>query len=53
VKLEELGEMQPQLDHLRIVPVPRFHEVGPTGADALPDAGGVFEVTPFNDSTFR
>ncbi len=28
-------------------------EVGPTGADAMPDAGGVWDTTDFDDSTFR
>jgi hypothetical protein len=28
-------------------------EPGPTGADRLPDAGGLWEVTDFDESTFR
>jgi hypothetical protein len=53
VTLEPFAEVQGQADNLRRVPAPRFREVGPTGADAMPDAGGVFAVTGFNDSTFR
>lgn len=53
VKLEMFGEIQAQGDFLRILGAPTFHEVGPTGADAMPDAGGIFEVTGYNDSTFR
>ena len=53
VSLEAFGEIQPQGDHLRILSAPVFREVGPTGADSFPDAGGLFEVTGFNDSTFR
>jgi hypothetical protein len=34
--------------------VPRtVRERGPTGADRLPDAGGLFEVTSYDDSTYR
>jgi hypothetical protein len=34
--------------------LPRFvRERGPTGADRMPDAGGLFEVTSYGDSTYR
>jgi hypothetical protein len=53
VTLEPFREVQGQGDHFRPMPVPRFAEVGPTGADRMPDAGGVFEVTDFDGSNFR
>lgn len=47
------SEVQRLGDHLLgRQPIVR-REIGPTGADALPDAGGVFGVTPFEDSTYR
>lgn len=53
VSLSEFSEQQGQLDRLvAVMPIVR-REVGPTGADRLPDAGGVFEVTKFEGSTFR
>src|SRR5690606_29303848 len=53
VSLTQLGEVQGQMDRLTgVMPLVR-REIGPTGADRLPDAGGVFEVTRFEDSTFR
>lgn len=46
-------DVQRQQDRLRLV-LPRTHrEVGPTGADRLLDAGGLFDVTPFEGSTYR
>jgi hypothetical protein len=53
VVLGELRETQGQMDRLaaRLPLVQR--EVGPTGADRLPDAGGVLEVTTFDDSTYH
>lgn len=47
------GEVQRQLDLLTAVLPMTHREIGPMGADRLPDAGGLFEVTDFNDSTFR
>jgi hypothetical protein len=53
VTLRPFTEAQPHLDFVTAM-MPRVHrEGGPTGADRLPDAGGVFEVTPFDDSTYR
>lgn len=47
------SESQAQRDYLTTV-LPIVHrEVGPTGADSLPDSGGVFGVTEFNGSTFE
>lgn len=53
VILQPFQEVQPQQDYLKTVLPLHFNEVGAMGADRLPDAGGVFDVTPFNQSTFR
>jgi hypothetical protein len=53
VELSPLREAQGQQDALVAVMPLRFREAGATGADALPDAGGLFGVTHFQDSTFR
>ena len=53
VVMEPFREIQSQGDHVDVIAPLRVAEVGPTGADRMPDAGGVFEVTDFNDSTFR
>jgi hypothetical protein len=51
--LHDLRETQRTGDALvAIQPIVR-REIGPTGADAMPDAGGVFGVTGFDDSTYR
>lgn len=53
VRLAAAAEIQGQMDRLTAV-LPQTHrEAGATGADRLPEAGGVFEVTEFDDSTFR
>jgi hypothetical protein len=53
VTLHGFEEVQRQAEYLvGRQPIVR-REIGPTGADALPDAGGVLGVTPFDDSTFR
>jgi hypothetical protein len=53
VALRDFRETQRTGDALvAIQPIVR-RELGPTGADALPDAGGVFGVTGFDDSTYR
>ena len=53
VVLRDFREVQRTGDALvAIQPIVR-REIGPTGADALPDAGGVFGVTGFDDSTYR
>ncbi len=53
VTLQPFRDIQGQMDRLTQVLPLVFREVGPTGADQLPDAGGIFEITSFNDSTFR
>lgn len=53
VTLHAFEEVQRQAEYLvGRQPIVR-REIGPTGADALPEAGGVLGVTPFDDSTFR
>jgi len=53
VTLRAFEEVQRQAEHLVArAPLVR-REVGPTGADAVPDAGGAFGVTSFDDSTYR
>ncbi len=53
VQLVPFANVQTQSERLTGVLPIRVREVGPTGADRLPDSGGVFEVTPFDSSTFR
>ena len=53
VRLMPFADAQRQRDALRLVMPFIVRERGPSGADRLPDAGGVFEVTTFNDSTWR
>jgi hypothetical protein len=53
VELLPLREAQPQQEALVAVMPLRLHEAGVMGADALPDAGGLYGVTHFEDSTFR
>lgn len=53
VALQPLIESQPQMDFLRAVLPLTHREIGPTGADRLPDAGGIFEVTSYEESTYR
>jgi len=53
VQLNPRGETAYQLDRLKAVLPMRVEENGPVGADRVTDAGGLFEVTGFNDSTFR
>lgn len=51
VHMNPFTETQRQLDLLAL-PL-AIREIAPTGADLVPDAGGVFEVTRYDDSTFR
>jgi len=53
VELRAFHEEQRQREFLRMVLPLVVRENGPVGADRLPDAGGVFEVTTFEGSTFR
>jgi hypothetical protein len=47
------SEIQGQADYLTTV-LPLFlKEHGSTGADSMPETGGLFDVTGFSDSTFR
>jgi hypothetical protein len=46
-------EVQGQVDYLTTVLPLTIKEVGSTGADRVPDAGGLFDVTGYTDSTFR
>ena len=53
-ELAPFRETQPQSEYLTGVdPALVIREGGPSGADALPESGGLFDVTPFEDSTFR
>ncbi len=53
VELMPFHEMQSQRDFIKEVLPKTIRQIGPTGADRRPDAGGLFEITTFNDSTFR
>jgi hypothetical protein len=53
VRLRPFASAQRQRDRLTAVLPLRHREVGPTGGDHLPDAGGVFGITNFEDATFR
>jgi hypothetical protein len=53
LRLKPCEEIQGQFDRVvAVLPIVQ-REGGATGADALPDAGGLFEVTGFEKSTFR
>jgi hypothetical protein len=47
------SEMQGQEDYLTTVLPLTIKESGSTGADSMPEAGGLFDVTGYSDSTFR
>ncbi len=53
VTLEPLLERQPLGDFLTAAMPVVVREVGPTGADDLPDSGGLFSVSGFENSTFE
>ncbi|HSD78381.1 MAG TPA: hypothetical protein VLA98_13300 [Solirubrobacteraceae bacterium] len=54
VTLRPFAEVQRAHEHLTgTAPLRVAPEIGPTGADALPEPGGVLDVTPFDDSTYR
>jgi hypothetical protein len=53
VRLLEFSEMQGAADFLTAVLPMRLKEHGSTGADRMPDKGGLFGVTEFSESTFR
>lgn len=52
-RLLDLSELQRSTDALTTVLPLRVRDAGATGADRLPDKGGVFGVTEYGDSTFR
>lgn len=51
--LKPFEEIQGQRDRITAIGPLVHREVGPTGADNLPDMGGIFEVSSFEDSTYR
>ncbi len=53
VEIAPFRETQGQTDYLTAVLPIVIRETGPTGADRMPDAGGLFDVTEFGESTFR
>ena len=53
VELLPFVETQRQMDFMTAVQPVVHRERGPMGADAFPAAGGVFEVTKFENSTYR
>jgi hypothetical protein len=53
VTMEPFREMQAQTDYLTAVLPITIRDAGTMGADRLPDAGGVYNVTQFGESTFR
>jgi hypothetical protein len=52
-RLTPARDVQFQSDAVRVMPILRFAETGPTGGDRLREGGGAFELTDFDDSTFR
>jgi len=53
VHSQVFAEVQGQADYLTTVLPLTIKESGSTGADGMPDAGGLFDVTGYSDSTFR
>ena len=53
VRFRPLHDSQRQLDHLTFISGMALHEVGTVGIDRLTDAGGLFGVTAFGDSTYQ
>ena len=53
VALRPFTDFQRQMDFLQGVLPITHRENAPTGADRLPDAGGIFEVTSYEESTYR
>jgi hypothetical protein len=52
VTLDPFAERQFAQDALLSIQPLVQREIGPTGADSTPDAGGIFGVTEFDGSTF-
>ena len=53
VRVLAFSEIQGQSDAVTAVLPMRLREAGSTGADRLPDAGGLYDVTGYEDSTYR
>lgn len=53
VRLQAFTEQQRSFDHLTQVQPLRLQDAGSSGADRLPDRGGLFGVTEYGESTFR
>jgi hypothetical protein len=53
VTIEPFREHQAQTDYLTAVLPITIREAGTIGVDRMPDAGGVYNVTQFGESTFR
>ncbi|TDE92438.1 hypothetical protein EXU48_12775 [Occultella glacieicola] len=53
VRLRPLHDSQRQLDHLVFVSGRQVSEAGTVGIDRLRDAGGVYGVTGYGDSTYQ
>ncbi|HEY3485967.1 MAG TPA: hypothetical protein VGK49_11315, partial [Ilumatobacteraceae bacterium] len=53
VVLDRHAERQPGDDRLVAIFPKTVREVGPTGADGIPDSGGLFDVTEYDDSVLR
>jgi hypothetical protein len=53
VLMQPFSEVQSSGERLAAVLPMRVRERGPSGADALPDSGGVYETTHFDDSNYR
>lgn len=51
--LLNFSEIQGSRDALSDIYPKQFREMGSTGIDSLPDSGGVFNVTEYEDSVFR
>ena len=52
-KVLAFSEVQATRDALMDIFPKKFTEAGSTGIDSMPDSGGVFNVTEYNDSVFR
>lgn len=53
VRFRPLHDSQRQLDHLIGVSGLPLRDVGSVGTDRLPDAGGLFSITGFGESTYQ
>lgn len=53
VRFRPLHDSQRQLDHLVFISGMTLHEIGTIGIDRLADAGGLFGVTAYDNSTYQ